>query len=97
MGRNRLCRQAARDAGSLSPRNLHGRVPGGSRSFSEDKATPLFRTAAGKTGKLTDLRMARQDARRMISHSFRATGITVYPHIFAPRPWGPDFPVPVLT
>jgi site-specific recombinase XerD len=57
-----------------------------------DKAAPLFPTAAGKTGKLTEHRMARQDARRMICrraaaagiatelgcHSFRATGITVY-------------------
>ncbi len=60
--------------------------------IAEDKATPLFRTAAGKTGKLTDRRMTRTDALRMIwrraaaagittelgCHSFRATGITVY-------------------
>jgi site-specific recombinase XerD len=57
-----------------------------------DKAAPLFPTAAGKTGKLTDRRMTRTDALRMIwrraaaagiatelgCHSFRATGITVY-------------------
>jgi site-specific recombinase XerD len=60
--------------------------------IAEDKGSPLFRTAAGKTGKLTDRRMARTDALRMIwrraaaagiatelgCHSFRATGITVY-------------------
>ena len=57
-----------------------------------DKASPLFRTAAGKTGKLTERGMHRTDALRMIQrrareagieteigcHSFRATGITVY-------------------
>jgi site-specific recombinase XerD len=57
-----------------------------------DKASPLFRTAAGKTGKLTERGMHRMDALRMIQrrsrdagieteigcHSFRATGITVY-------------------
>ena len=57
-----------------------------------DKSSPLFRTAAGKTGTLTDRRMNRTDALRMIwrragaagiatalgCHSFRATGITVY-------------------
>src|SRR4051812_19756950 len=57
-----------------------------------DKDTPLFRTALGKTGKLTERRMTRTDALRMIwrraraagietelgCHSFRATGITVY-------------------
>ena len=57
-----------------------------------EKASPLFRTALGKTGKLTDRRMNRTDALRMIwrrardagiatalgCHSFRATGITVY-------------------
>jgi site-specific recombinase XerD len=56
------------------------------------KASPLFRTAAGKTGKLTERRMTRTDALRMIwrrareagiatalgCHTFRATGITVY-------------------
>jgi site-specific recombinase XerD len=60
--------------------------------IASDKDTPLFRTAAGKTGKLTDRRMTRTDALRMIwrraraagietelgCHSFRATGITVY-------------------
>jgi site-specific recombinase XerD len=58
----------------------------------EDRATPLFRTAAGRTGHLTDRRMTRTDALRMVwrraaaagiatelgCHSFRATGITVY-------------------
>ena len=57
-----------------------------------DKASPLFLTATGKTGKLTDRRMTRTDALRMVwrraaaagiatelgCHSFRATGITVY-------------------
>ena len=57
-----------------------------------EKATPLFRTAAGRTGRLTSNRMTRHDALRMIwrraaaagiatelsCHSFRATGITVY-------------------
>jgi integrase len=60
--------------------------------IAEDKGSPLFRTAAGKTGKLTDRRMTRTDALRLIwrraaaagittelgCHSFRATGITVY-------------------
>ena len=60
--------------------------------IAEDKAAPLFRTAAGKTKQLTDRRMHRTDALRMIwrraraagiatelgCHSFRATGITVY-------------------
>jgi site-specific recombinase XerD len=60
--------------------------------IASDKDTPLFRTALGKTGKLTDRRMTRTDALRMIwrraraagietelgCHSFRATGITVY-------------------
>ena len=58
-----------------------------------DKASPLFRTLGGRARKqLGSLRMARQDARRMIvrralaagiitklgCHTFRATGITVY-------------------
>jgi integrase/recombinase XerD len=60
--------------------------------LADKKATPLFRTAAGRTGTLTTLRMNRTDALRMIwrrtreagiktelgCHSFRATGITVY-------------------
>lgn len=60
--------------------------------ISDDKAAPLFRTAFGKTGQLTDHRMNRTDALCMIwrqaraagietelgCHSFRATGITVY-------------------
>src|SRR5271169_2679503 len=58
-----------------------------------DKASPLFRTLGGRGRKqLSEARMARQDARRMIvrralvagiatklgCHTFRATGITVY-------------------
>ena len=60
--------------------------------ISLDKASPLFRSAAGTTGKLTERRMHRLDVLRMIQrrtrdagiatsltcHSFRATGITVY-------------------
>ena len=63
------------------------------REISGDKASPLLPySAPGKTGKLTDRRMNRTDALRMIwrrargagiatalgCHSFRATGITVY-------------------
>ena len=54
--------------------------------------SPLFRTAAGRTDVLTDRRMTRKDALRMVkrraaaaglpartcNHSFRATGITAY-------------------
>src|SRR5262249_22543641 len=57
-----------------------------------DKKSPLFRTAAGKTGRLTDGRMTRKDALQMIkrrarraglpenvcNHTFRATGITTF-------------------
>lgn len=57
-----------------------------------DKSSPLFRSAAGTTGRLTGRRMHRLDALRMIGrrtraagittalscHSFRATGITIY-------------------
>src|SRR3954447_15875447 len=60
--------------------------------ITSDKDTPLFRTALGKTGQLTERRMTRTDALRMVwrraraagietelgCHSFRATGITVY-------------------
>src|SRR4051795_2970263 len=60
--------------------------------IASDKDTPLFRTTVGKTGTLTERRMTRTDALRMIwrraraagietelgCHSFRATGITVY-------------------
>ena len=60
--------------------------------ITDEKASPLFRTAAGTTGRLTDRRMHRVDVLRMIQrrtaeagiatalscHSFRATGITVY-------------------
>jgi integrase len=56
----------------------------------EDGKTPLFRSAAGRTGELTDKPMNRVDAWRMIQrragalgmkahigcHTFRATGIT---------------------
>lgn len=58
----------------------------------EDDKTPLFRSAAGRTGKLTDRPMHRIDAWQMVQrrareaglkmrigcHSFRATGITAY-------------------
>jgi site-specific recombinase XerD len=58
----------------------------------EDGKTPLFRSAAGRTGVLTDKAMHRMDAYRMIQrraaelgtrlkigcHTFRATGITAY-------------------
>jgi integrase/recombinase XerD len=40
-----------------------------------DKSSPLFRTAAGKTGKLTDRRMNRTDAPRMIWGRARAAGV----------------------
>jgi len=54
--------------------------------------SPLFRTAVGRTGMLSELRMSRKDALRMVkrraakaglpartcNHSFRATGITAY-------------------
>jgi site-specific recombinase XerD len=57
-----------------------------------DADSPLFRTAAGKTGELTSNAMWQQDAYRMIqrraadagiktrigNHTFRATGITAY-------------------
>ena len=58
----------------------------------DDTKTPLFRSAAGRTGLLTDLPLNRIDAYRMIRrrtaeaglkgrlgcHTFRATGITAY-------------------
>lgn len=58
----------------------------------DGKSTPLFRTAVGKTGKLTSNTMTRHDVLRMIKrrakscglsphvccHTFRATGITAY-------------------
>ena len=58
----------------------------------EEDKTPLFRSAAGRTGELTDKPMNRVDAYRMIQrraddvglrvrvgcHTFRATGITAY-------------------
>lgn len=58
----------------------------------DDKKGPLFRTAAGKTGELTEKPMAQVDVYRMIKrrtkeagikteigcHTFRATGITAY-------------------
>jgi integrase/recombinase XerD len=56
------------------------------------KGAPLFRTARGKTGMLTDNRMTQPDAWRMLqrrakragvttavcNHSWRASGITVF-------------------
>lgn len=58
----------------------------------EDAKGPLFRTAAGKTGQITQNAMSRRDALRMVKrrslaanlsgrvccHTFRATGITAY-------------------
>jgi len=58
----------------------------------DEKRTPLFRTAVGKTGRLTGQRMSTADAYRMVRrrakdagiltkigcHTFRATGITNY-------------------
>lgn len=58
----------------------------------ESKGSPLFLTAKGKTGILTDRQMSRTDAFRMVKrraaaaglsdkiccHTFRATGITAY-------------------
>lgn len=58
----------------------------------EDASSPLFRSAAGRSGLLTELPMTRRDALRMVKrriaaaglsrriccHSFRATGITAY-------------------
>lgn len=60
--------------------------------IAEDQNGPLFRTADGKTGKLTNNAMWQQDAYRMVqrraqaagiktrigNHTFRATGITAY-------------------
>lgn len=60
--------------------------------LSEQKGTPLFRTARGKTGQLTENRMRQPDAWSMLqrrakkagittaicNHSWRATGITVF-------------------
>jgi site-specific recombinase XerD len=60
--------------------------------ISDDTKAPLFRSAAGRTGTLTDKPMNRVDAWRMIQrraadlgfrvkigcHTFRATGITAY-------------------
>ena len=60
--------------------------------IADDKLSPLFRTAVGKSGTLSERRMSRTDALRMVwrraaaagiatelgCHSFRATGITVY-------------------
>jgi len=57
-----------------------------------DAGSPLFRTAAGRSGVLTPRRLTRQDALRMVKrrarragiseriscHTFRATGITAY-------------------
>ncbi len=60
--------------------------------IADDKHSPLFRSAHGKTGTLTDQAMTRNDVLRMIKrrakrtdlppttccHTFRATGITTY-------------------
>lgn len=61
-------------------------------TLAEEKGTPLFRTARGKTGTLTENRMTQSDAWRMLqrravaagvttavcNHSWRASGITVF-------------------
>jgi integrase/recombinase XerD len=63
--------------------------------IADDPDGPLFRTAAGKSGKLTRNAMWQQDAYSMIQrraaeagiktrigcHTFRATGITAYPEL----------------
>lgn len=60
--------------------------------FGEEKKSPLWRSADGKSGRLTDKAMSRIDVFRMIKrrakaaevaldigcHTFRATGITAY-------------------
>lgn len=60
--------------------------------IAEEKKTPLFRSAIGKTDTLTEKAMSRNDALRMVkrrakeaalpenicNHTFRATGITAY-------------------
>jgi integrase len=60
--------------------------------IAEDRKNPLFCSAAGRTGRLTDLAMSRTDVFRMIGrraeaasvatrigcHSWRARGITAY-------------------
>jgi site-specific recombinase XerD len=61
--------------------------------INEERKAPLFRTAAGRSGFLTNQRMTRTDALRMVKrralavgigidriccHTFRATGITAY-------------------
>src|SRR5512143_3416978 len=60
--------------------------------IAQDKGTPLFRTARGKTGTLTERRMSQPDAWAMLqrrakaagittqicNHSWRATGITTF-------------------
>jgi integrase/recombinase XerD len=62
-------------------------------ALSDERKTPLFRCAAGRSGLLTDQRMTRTDVLRMVKrralavgigiericcHTFRATGITAY-------------------
>ena len=63
--------------------------------------SPLFRSAAGRTGELTDEPMNRIDAYRMIQrraddaglklkigcHTFRATGITAYLEALSTAPF----------
>ena len=61
--------------------------------MTRERKTPLFRSAAGRSGVLTDQRMTRTDVLRMVKrralavgigiericcHTFRATGITAY-------------------
>lgn len=66
--------------------------PESSERLAQAHRRPLFRTAAGRTGRLNEARMSRQDAWRMVkrrarqagiscrisNHSFRGTGITNY-------------------
>ena len=47
--------------------------------IAEDKATPPFRTAVGKIAKLTDRRMTRTDALRMIWRRAAAAGLVATP------------------
>ena len=63
-----------------------------SADIAHEKRAPLFRSAAGRTGRLTDSPMSRRDVLRMVRrralaaglsdgvccHTFRATGITAY-------------------
>ncbi len=72
--------------------NLEDYLGAYARALGGDPKSPLFRSAAGRTGQLTERPMGQADAYRMIgrralaagimtkigNHSFRATGITEY-------------------